>query len=413
MKAPKALYQNGTLTPAADWLKALSKELSAKKSDKLDKFLDIAMQGFEPDYSEIEDADEAKRQKALFKGVEKAWKSHVKAKADAEKAAQKQKEEAEQRGMKIIVAAKKGEKIAEAIASDMVGNLSKAMKGKFVMEGMSLKLAKGAKPTEADFSEVLGALSNLKGAATEAADQAGFYMADAITLANEAGFNGNQLLEQVAKEFGVRLFTAQQAQRLGEFFPPEARIPGLSMSGHQEIMYGASAVKDPKKLEAVIEKIKEGKVIDVTTTANGKELTDRKPYSKSEVRRLMDEAAGHKPKKRAAAGGAAGCPTGNFLYLTSDEHDNDVFYISDLLSMKACADPSFAVLDLMMLTQLDAKGNPKHHLEQLPEQYKDEVPAPKAKKPKKAEAEPTHEEGVPEQEDDVPAAVESFDEIPA
>lgn len=389
MKAPKLLYavdgDTVTQSSAADWLKAVGKSLSAKKGDRLAMMLGIAQDindGYTLDVSEL-DKDEGRRQMDIFKGIKKAWNDHLKLASDAEKAVAKQKQEAEQRGMKIIVAAKQGEKIADALAHDMVGNLAKATKGKFVMDGNSLTLAKGYKPVEADFAMVLGALSNLKGAATEAADQAGFYIADTITLADQAGFDGNQLLEQVAKEFGVKMFTAQQAQRLGEFFPPEKRIKGLSMSGHQEIMYGAGAVKDPAKLEAVIEKIKEGKVIDVLHKANGDQRPDRKPYSKSEVRKMMDEAAGTKPKKRPAAGGAAGTPTGNFLYLTSTEAGDDVFFTSDDLSLKACLDPSFAVIDLLTLSVLDNKGNPKHHLEPLGPEWFDEPTPVKAPKPKK------------------------------
>jgi len=331
----------------------------------------------------------SKEDKAKQKAKEEAAKAAAKEKAAKE--AEKLKAQAEARGMKIMVAAKAGEKIAEAVAHDMLGNLSKAMKGKFVMEGQTLKLAKGAKPTEADFSQVLGALSNLKGAATEAADQAGFYMADAITLANEAGFDGNQLLEQVAKEFGVKLFTAQQAQRVGEFFPPEKRIPGLSMSGHQEIMYGAGAVKDKAKLEAVIEKIAQGKPSD-EPTLNGK--PEVRPFTKSEVRKLMDEVAGKKPTKPKAKGGAAGTPSGNFLYLTKDKDDYDVFYISDDLSLKACASPEFSVVDLLTMSVLDPKGNPEAHIEQLPAEWFEEEHSgyiPKTKKEKKAKAEPTPE----------------------
>lgn len=375
MKSNKLIYiaRGDTVTQVKtqDWLMLVGKDLGAKKGDRLDTMLGIA-QDFENSELDVSDLEpkEGKRLLVIQKGVTKAWKESQRLECEAKKMQEKQAHEAEQRGMKIIVAAKQGEKIAEALAHDMVSNLSKATKGKFVMDGTSLSLAKGFKPTEADFCMVMGALSNLKGAATEAADQAGFYMVDSITLANEAGFDGNQLLEQVAKEFGVKLFTAQQAQRVGEFFPADKRIMGpdgklANMSVHQEIMYGASAVKDKSKLDAVIEKVKEGKVIDVTTTKSGEKIPDRKPYSKNEVRKLMDEAAGTMPKKRGAKGGAAGTPSGNILYLTSTEAGDDAFFISDDLSLKACNDPSYAVIDLMTMHLLDNKGNPKSAIERL------------------------------------------------
>lgn len=309
---------------------------------------------------------------------------------DIEKQKAKESEQAAKRGNLIAVAGKKGEQIANALAHDMVGNLSQATKGKFILDGVSMKVVKGYKPTEADFAEVMGCLLNLKGAASNAADAAGFYLVDSISLAKQAGFDGDQLVEQVADEFGVEKYTAMRAQALGEAFPPEKRIIGangklLNMTTHKEIMDGSGAVKDKSKIEDVIKKVSEGKTVG-TVKRGATELPIIKPYSTKEVRAMMDEAAGVNPKKPKAGKGSAGAPSANYLYIDYDDNENDRIRKSSYLSLKACVSGKFTVIDLMTLTVLDAKGNPKFPMEELPEEFFEE-PQVEAVKPAKAKKE--------------------------
>lgn len=299
----------------------------------------------------------------------------AKEKEAADKQKAKDEEQASKRGNTIALAGKKGEQIANALAHDMVGNLSQATKGKFVLDGVSMKLVKGFKPTEADFAEVMGCLLNLKGAASNAADAAGFYLADAIILAKQVGFDGDQLVEQVADEFGVEKYTAMRAQALGEAFPPEKRILGsngklLNMTTHKEIMDGSGAVKDKSKIEEIIRKVAEGKTVGTVKKGNT-EMPIVKPYSTKEVRAMMDEAAGSKPKIKPGKGGTE-VPSGGFIYLTKDANEYDTLYLSKDLSLKACSSPEFIVLDLLTMMVLDNKGNPESRVEQLSDEWFDE-----------------------------------------
>lgn len=343
----------------------------------------------------MEDKEDIARYKTQYAAVNKAYKAHLDIGADIVDAKAKQAKAAEARGMQIVVGAEQGRAIAIRSASHMVDGFASVIKGKFVIDGPSMRLAKGAKPTEKDFSVALGYVVNLKGAASEAADQAGFYMVDLIALADQAGFNGNELIEQIADEFGVKKFTVMQAKRVGEFWPQAKRLPGVSMSAHAEIANYAGGVKDAAKLDAVIEKVKTG-IVDEITTAEGKKVkTEPKHYGAKQVRAMMQEISGKKPEKPAKPPVNSKDEVEAFLYISTDAEGNETIYISAQLSLKACADPSVTVIDLSSLTQLGSKGELAYKLETLPAEWFDaptEVTTPKTEKKPKKEKESKAEE---------------------
>lgn len=343
----------------------------------------------------MESKEDIARYKAQYAAVNKAYKAHLDIGADIVDAKAKQAKAAEARGMQIVVGAEQGRAIAIKSAAHMVDGFAAAIKGKFVIDGPSMKLAKGAKPTEKDFSVALGYVVNLKGAASEAADQAGFYMVDLIALADQAGFNGNELIEQIADEFGVKKFTVMQAKRVGEFWPQAKRLPGVSMSAHAEIANYAGGVKDAAKLEAVIEKVKVGIVDEITTAEGRKVKTEPKHYGAKQVRAMMQEISGKAPHPKTPKAGAPKTDVESYLYITTDEKGEEAIYVSSALSLIACADPATTVIDLSSLTQLGSKGELAYKLEAAPEAWfvaPAEVTTPKTEKKPKKEKEPKVEE---------------------
>lgn len=406
-----------------DWCRRIRQETeaSADEAKQFPEYLDI-ITGEGKWELNIEDdwtTEEKARVRALYKAVEKSYKASLDYERDIAVEAEEQKVESAKRGQLIVVGAEKGRALASMAANHLVKDIATAMKGKFIIDGVEMKMVKGAKPTEKDFSEIFGCLLSLKGAATDAADAAGFYLVDAIRLAKGSGFDGDALIEQVANAAGVEKFTAMAAQRHGEFWPPEKRMVGpdgklLSMTAHAEIANYAGGVKEPRKLEAVIKKVAEGQVDEITTPEGKKIKTTPKPYSTKAIRALMQEASGKPtPPKipKGGKGGAAGCPTANFIYIGANDAGEEVQWRHTDLSMMACEDEGITVIDLMTMTRLDAKGAPKYHLEELPAKYflgakapevkpvKEEKKATPKKEPKpekKAEKEPEPTCQIPE-----------------
>lgn len=384
MKAPQFIYtQDGKEiieTPFDKAIKTFGKEHSLKPT-YTNALFKGAVKGKEP-----KGEDDLKNHKLAVKFL--ADSAALKQKLNDQIAEEEEKEK-EQHNL-IVAEASKGYQLAQAYGDNAASALEKLLGKKFHVTNTGLTIAEGAKLSEAEATRAIATLAEVSERNQVVGTTTQYALGDLIvSLRSSAGDEAaDRIIEQAVSVTGKSKHTVQEAERMVEWcnkvFKDEPRPDNLTPTHMSELRQGSQTRQGeplitPAKLRKIIEKVVEGTVTG-TGIVDGKEVEQRKPLPCAEVRSLLNEAKGVKPKTQSSNGDGktheaeetteAPAKAAGFLYISdweaapfhSDKLDKDALEEVD-------ADGSYKyglVIDLAKGCSLNRKGKKLHAFAPLP-----------------------------------------------
>ncbi len=362
MKMPKTLFYSPSKGVVEEietdkYLKTLKKDLGVDKGDDFDGLLKVATDDrYDLAVDDETPAKERKRLEKIVEGIRDCFEKSEEFKKEMEAEAEKAKAQEAKKGELIHAAVEEGLVVSGEWMAPALNIVQKNLGKKFVFTEIGVTKAKGAQIDEVEYSKAISQLSNGTVKTEKFNTSLGWGLGDICLMSKEAGDGSDEDMERIVAQAvevtGKAKHTVQKTMNLCAKVSHAMRKknPNFSFTLWQEYCNYQNSFPSPEAAEKFLNEV--SKLPEVPSCAA--------------MREALQEATGKKIKPPKPAGGH------HYLYLSGNEA-----WLSNDISLAACADAEMTVIDLKLGSFLNGDGEPATKLKELPKKWFKEAPAPK------------------------------------